>query len=557
MKLARSIGSRMALAGAAVSAVLILATVAILTGLAVTSERSAFEERISASTVDIGRDLAPGLLLIVQATDDTDRSYGIQALEVRIKRALAPYEGRLLGLASYDGAGGAITQTGLPLSMTVGKQVFPPVGATADGAVPVPSYGDGTASLILPARVQGGAEVGYIGAIWSTADIDAALSRNIKAGGLAALMTIVVASLCMWLVANSLVRQPILRMNGVMAALAAGRYDGLSLDPRGVTEIAKMAESIEALKADLTASEVARQEAARQETLALERRRKELATLAETHETTVGDVIGRVTVAAQNLHENAKSLAATAQQTSRQSDAAVTSANSNRQGVTAIAEASGDISEAAREVGGLAETGATVAGDAIQRMESLSTTIHALEQEVTQIGTVITMINDIAEQTNLLALNATIESARAGEAGKGFAVVAGEVKSLSGQTHAATDEISAKIIGIQDRVRIMVQGAEAAVQTIRNLAENARTINAAVDRQMDAMSFIGSIVKDVTDKTEALVNTAADVSRAANETGTAATRVFEIASELSANADNLERGVRSFVERVRRDTVEG
>jgi methyl-accepting chemotaxis protein len=62
-------------------------------------------------------------------------------------------------------------------------------------------------------------------------------------------------------------------------------------------------------------------------------------------------------------------------------------------------------------------------------------------------------IDAIAKQTNLLALNATIEAARAGEAGKGFAVVAGEVKNLSGQTAAATAEISSVLQSLTKRTQ--------------------------------------------------------------------------------------------------------
>jgi methyl-accepting chemotaxis protein len=57
----------------------------------------------------------------------------------------------------------------------------------------------------------------------------------------------------------------------------------------------------------------------------------------------------------------------------------------------------------------------------------------------------IQKIHKITKQTNLLALNATIESARAGEAGKGFVVVANEVRALSKEIAALSNDMKEKI----------------------------------------------------------------------------------------------------------------
>lgn len=61
----------------------------------------------------------------------------------------------------------------------------------------------------------------------------------------------------------------------------------------------------------------------------------------------------------------------------------------------------------------------------------LSDEFSRLDESVSGIQDIFSLITSIADQTNLLALNATIEAARAGEAGRGFAVVATEVKKLA------------------------------------------------------------------------------------------------------------------------------
>ena len=79
--------------------------------------------------------------------------------------------------------------------------------------------------------------------------------------------------------------------------------------------------------------------------------------------------------------------------------------------------------------------------------------IVRLSEEVGRISREkIAEIQSITGRTKMLALNALIESARVGDAGRGFAVVAGEVKTLSGNTKEATDQIAKVIATVEKRI---------------------------------------------------------------------------------------------------------
>jgi methyl-accepting chemotaxis protein len=133
-------------------------------------------------------------------------------------------------------------------------------------------------------------------------------------------------------------------------------------------------------------------------------------------------------------------------------------------------------------------------GDAFGRMTKAA---QELASATAQIGTFAGTIEGLAKQTNLLALNATIEAARAGEAGRGFAVVASEVKSLSGATQHATDDIKARIARLESFVRDLVANVEEVQDQVKTSAERSDAASGHINEVRESIASSAARMSEI------------------------------------------------------------
>ncbi len=362
---------------------------------------------------------------------------------------------------------------------------------------------------------------------------------------------ILLASIVLSLLLARSITGPLARMTAAIKALAAGDRT-LDVPETGRRdEIGEMAKATQVFKDNAIAMENMRTEQEAQKQHADEDRRRAMLKLAAHFETSVGGIVGSVTAQATELQATAQAMAATSEETSRQSTTVAAASEQATQNVNTVATASEELSasvnEILQQVGLSARTineAVTEANSANEHMQGLATAVH-------KIGEVVALINDIASQTNLLALNATIEAARAGEAGKGFAVVASEVKALANQTAKATEEISSQITAIQETTRVSVSSIESVNARINEVSETASAIASAVEEQGAATSEIARNVSEAARGTTEVTTNIAGVSEAAQQAGAAANQVLASASDLSRHSEALKAQVDEFLREVR------
>ncbi|MGH1399289.1 MAG: methyl-accepting chemotaxis protein [Alphaproteobacteria bacterium] len=175
------------------------------------------------------------------------------------------------------------------------------------------------------------------------------------------------------------------------------------------------------------------------------------------------------------------------------------------------------------------------------KMEDITQAVSETSSRITNLNTLSDNIADILEtikkissQTNLLALNATIEAARAGEAGKGFAVVANEVKTLSGQTAKATEEIADIIQNLRNEMSSITQSMDRSSE--------------AVSEGKDSIIDLSEKINLIREKIENVTNDTRNISQTLEEQGQAANEVSDGISSIAESSKKSVEGIEHIVD---------
>ena len=264
----------------------------------------------------------------------------------------------------------------------------------------------------------------------------------------------------------------------------------------------------------------------------------------------VTKVIGAVAENLARMKATAQTLSGIANEADQQAQMLSSSSGDTSANVQSVAAATEELGGSINQISQQAAQANSVVEQAMGIVQNATKQISRLAEGATQIGTVVKAIRDVADQTNLLALNATIEAARAGEAGRGFAVVASEVKALASQTARATEDITARIEGIQGSTRETVEAIDSIEKAMRDVQEFVSHIAIAVQEQNASTHEISSNVQQTASAAKELAKGMTAVTGAIGGTNQSASEVLHVATGLAAQATALEGAVDVFLRKV-------
>jgi methyl-accepting chemotaxis protein len=381
-------------------------------------------------------------------------------------------------------------------------------------------------------------------------DLDAKLRPVVLALGLATLLIGAISGTAAWLIGRSISR-PLRQLGACMHSLAEGE---LGEEIPGVgrgDEVGAMAATVQIFKDNAVRVRELEKSEADTRAGAANERRTVMENIANDFERSVNGIVRSVSMAAAGMQSTAESMTATASDASARAatvGAASESASNNVETVAAAAEElSSSVAEISRQVARSSEIATKAVGDA----ELTNATVKALSTGAEKIGEVVKLIHSIAAQTNLLALNATIEAARAGESGRGFAVVASEVKALANQTAKATEEISAQVAAMQSSTGDAVTAINGITETIAQMSEITVSISTAMEQQGDATREIARNIQSVAAGSTEISTHIGGVTTSATATGKAASEVLANARELDQQSGMLRSAVGGFLAKIR------
>jgi len=167
--------------------------------------------------------------------------------------------------------------------------------------------------------------------------------------------------------------------------------------------------------------------------------------------------------------------------------------------------------------------------------------LDGLVTRISQIGSILSAIDEINDETKLLSLNAAIIAAQAGEQGKAFLVVANHVKTLARRTSSSTHDIEKLIEAIGEESNQAVDAMKAGIEAVAGGVKRSRDAGVALESIQDSCGEASQRVSEIARATAEQSRNSKGVAEATLQTSTQIQQISEaIAEQRRASEAMLE-----------------
>ncbi|MDQ0420950.1 methyl-accepting chemotaxis protein [Peteryoungia aggregata LMG 23059] len=425
--------------------------------------------------------------------------------------------------------------------------------APSNQVLDISQLSSGVVSFVTPLPLdKNGKAQGYVFTTWSAQQV-LATARNNALVSLAIQGAVIAFAVTAFLIAmRRMVGRPLGLISGRISALQKGDMDTPVLFQDKGDEVGFLARALEQFRLDAIETTAQRQRAEQQQ-LSLDQERARNAAMSEEAAETqrriidrvgaalsllaggqlatrlndlgpdfeqlrvdfnamvdsVSDAISSIKTASVAVENGAGELAGQAEQLAKRTEQQAASLEETAAALDQVAATVKTSSNSADHAGRMVGEAKTEARESAEVVRRAIGAMDRIQSSSSQIGQIITVIDEIAFQTNLLALNAGVEAARAGEAGKGFAVVAQEVRELAQRSANAAKEIkqlvatsNAEVAGGVNLVNETGAALLKIEDRIGNIAETIVAIAASYREQSSGLQEINHAINDMDQATQ-------------------------------------------------------